>query len=166
MAQAINHRHRDVAGQHRLQHDRLVLVGLTEQHFQTGHVTLLQQPNDAQPAIGQILHQLHQSLADSKNMARMIGGAIERLTDPEAQLIDRFVDQLEVVVPKIGEEHQIADAALSALRRPGPGDFDVTNVQSRPRVCVVYVRRVQRDPARIIPRPTTPRSGPAGLANT
>jgi len=65
----------------------------------------------------------------------MIGGAIERLTDPEAQLIDRLVDQLEVVVPKIGEEHQIADAAIPALRRAVPGDFDVTNVQSRPRVC-------------------------------
>jgi hypothetical protein len=79
-------------------------------------------------------------------MGGLIRGAIEHLADPETKFIDRPVDQLEVVVRKIGEEHQIANAALSALRRPGPGDFDVTNVQSRPQAFIVYVRRVQRDP--------------------
>ena len=73
---------------------------------------------------------------------------IERLTDPEAQFIDGLVDQLEVVVPEIGEEHQIADAAMSALRRSVPGDLDVTNVQSRPQEFVVYILRVHRDPGK------------------
>lgn len=91
---------------------------------------------------------------------RIIGRAIERLTDPGAQLIDRLVDQLEVVVPKIGEEHQIADAAIPALMRSVPGDFDVTNVQSRPRVCVVYVLRVHRDPGKNYTSPDNTAFGP------
>jgi hypothetical protein len=100
----------------------------------------------------------------------MIGGAIERLTHPEAQFIDGFVDQLEVVAPEIGEQHQIADAAPPALWRAGPGDFDVTNVQSRPQAFVVYLRRVHRDPGKNYNSPDNTGSwtdrlrGPASLS--
>jgi hypothetical protein len=78
-------------------------------------------------------------------MGRRIGRTIERLTDPEAQFIDGLVDQLKVVVPEIGEEHQIANAALPALSRPVPGDFDVMNVQSRPRAFIDFIRQVHQD---------------------
>jgi len=63
------------------------------------------------------------------------------------------------VVRKIGEEHQIADAAMPALWRSGPGDFDITNVQTHTPAFVVYIRRVHRDPGRDYNAPNKSSSG-------
>ena len=102
-----------------------MLRRLSQRALQPGHIPLTQQAHDAAIAIGKPLDQFHQAGSNGKQRMALITLVIQILPLGRGEVVDGMVNGIEVLLPQVGKQCQMADGAGTAALHTTPGGLDV-----------------------------------------